>query len=263
MKTKIYFFCGPPKTATTWFYKYFNKHSEVKIIGGKDNYFYRKDNWLLSLSKYNLTMISMIFDHSLLLRGFHNKIAECNGCGIIIVRNPIDLFCSGVMQQIKDGTISRSSVESSSYLNHPAIVQNINNCKYSLFLKPFLDLKINFFLIDYNEFNKNPKSVLLKLCNMLKINYEQHDSYLVNSMKISRFPKFIHFIRLFIRPLFFKMNLGFFWSAIKLSFITKLFYRELNKNDLILKEKIYQDATRLFSLKDYNTLKNNYSKYFI
>ena len=219
--TKIVFFPGPDKTATTWFYRQFILHPDIHVLGGKEDLSYVKN---INLKKINKKIIA-IFDHEAPFRGIstEKKIKELSPIAFIILRDPIQRAISALKNDLRMGVISESKIKTTLKKKN----KYLERSNYDLYIKFAVKTCQNIKIFQIEELQKKEDLFIKKICDFLEIDSKHFKKNLI--INNSRKPRNIlinNLIKLFIKPIAYKFGLGKAWhylyhSQFSLFFFTK------------------------------------------
>jgi len=254
----IVFFPGPDKTATTWFYRQFLLHPQIKVIGGKEDLAYL--NFLSKEKKENsLIKLYAIFDHEAPFRGLEvtNLMKKNKLHCIIIFRDPLQRTISAIKNDIRMGVLNHDDALK--------IIKNKNNkyfkrSDYGLYINLCLETKSDFSLIDINDIKNNEEKLIKKISKKFNLDSKYFQKNLViNQARSVRSVKLNLFIKKFIKPIFYKIKLGKLWHNMYHSFLSQVFFKN---NDQIINFSIDKKTENVLK-KNYEEIKIKYMDKFI
>lgn len=186
-------FVGPLKTATSYIYDYFLHHPDVvtsepiKEVFYYDDYYDKGEDWYLSQFKQEgEDKVTIDVSPSYMIRDValeRIKKDNPNAKIIMTLRDPMERFNSHVKHHMRHGYAYKDF--SSLLEEHPRIVRGSQYEKYvDQWVSAFGE--DNVFLLDFREFNKDPRQFMQKTCEILNVpfNADYEFEHKVNSAAV-------------------------------------------------------------------------------
>lgn len=252
---KIIFFPGPDKTATTWFYRQFNQHPDIHVLGGKEDLSYLKK---IDIKKINKKIIA-IFDHEAPFRGFlvEEKIKELSPIAFIILRDPIQRAISALKNDLRMGVISASEIKK----NLKRENKYLERSNYNLYINFAKKTCQNIKLFQIEDLQKNEDLFIKMICQYLDIDPSYFEKNLI--INNSRKPRIIYLnylIKSLIKPVVYKLGFGKAWHYLYHSKVSFIFFSKNNNNsEKLINYFENDDLTKLN--KNYQAIKQKYKKF--
>ena len=252
--TKIVFFPGPDKTATTWFYRQFSHHPDIHVLGGKEDLSYLK-----KIDKKINKKIIAIFDHEAPFRGLlvEEKIKELSPVAFIILRDPIQRAISALKNDLRMGVISPSEIKTILKRKN----KYLERSNYDLYINFAKKTCRNIKLFQIEDLQNKEDLFIKKICQYLDIDSSYFEKNLI--INNSRKPRNIYLnflIKFFIKPVVYKLGFGKAWHYLYHSKVSFLFFtKNGNKTEYLID---YFRKDDLFNLsKNYQVIKQKYKNF--
>ena len=253
--TKIVFFPGPDKTATTWFYRQFSHHPDIHVLGGKEDLRYLKKN---DIKKINKKIIA-IFDHEAPFRGLlvEEKIKALSPIAFILLRDPIQRSISALKNDLRMGVISASEIKTILKRKN----KYLERSNYDLYINFAKKTCRNIKLFQIEDLQNKEDLFIKKICQYLDIDPRYFEKNLI--INNSREPRNIYLnslIKSFIKPIFYILGLGKKWHFLYHSKISFLFFpKNGNKTEDLIDYFRKDDLSNLS--KNYQAIKQKYKNF--
>ena len=219
---------GPCKTGTTTLYSIFKSSKEINLIGGKECYKYKKNNFKLPHNN----KLNVMFDHNALFNPKDlEKLDQLGAYFIIILRHPVKQAISRVLHDLRVGVIKYEDLIKFEDINDIED-RYYERGNYLKIIKSMTKSQRKRILFINIEDLSQPEVIEKKLFEIFSIKVSLKSNISKNTAKLSKAPGLIYLLRTYIRPIFIFFNADKLWTYLKSSRASNILYDNQNIDNI-------------------------------